>query len=64
MRRHLPVGAFMQSSSGVTTTDLDGNLFYDLTGSYGFNLFGYDFYKECIDRAVDRVRGLGPVLGR
>ncbi len=63
VRRHLPVGAFMQSSSGVTTTDLDGNLFYDLTGSYGVNLFGYDFYKECIDRAVDRVRALGPVLG-
>ena len=63
VRRHLPVGAFMQSSSGVTTTDLDGNLFDDLTGSYGVNLFGYDFYKECIDRAVDRVRALGPVLG-
>src|ERR1700751_2417075 len=26
LRRHLPVGAFLQSSSGVTTTDLDGNL--------------------------------------
>ena len=23
--------------------------FYDLTGSYGVNVFGYDFYKECID---------------
>jgi glutamate-1-semialdehyde 2,1-aminomutase len=32
-------------------TDLDGNVFYDLTGSYGVNLFGYDFYKECIDAA-------------
>jgi glutamate-1-semialdehyde 2,1-aminomutase len=63
VRRHLPVGAFLQSSSAVTTTDLDGNSFYDLTGSYGVNLFGYDFYKECIDRAVERVRALGPVLG-
>jgi len=63
VRRHLPVGAFLQSSSGVTTTDLDGNLFYDLTGSYGVNLFGYDFYKECIDRGVERVRALGPVVG-
>jgi glutamate-1-semialdehyde 2,1-aminomutase len=26
-------------------------------------VFGYDFYKECIDRGADRVRGLGPVLG-
>ena len=41
--------SFVQSSSGVTVTDLDGNEFYDLTGSYGVNLFGYDFYKECID---------------
>src|ERR1700750_146990 len=45
------------------TTDLDGNSFYDLTGSYGVNLFGYDFYKECIDRGIERVRDLGPVLG-
>ena len=63
VRRHLPVGAFLQSSSGVTTTDLDGNSFFDLTGSYGVNLFGYDFYKECIDRGIERARGLGPVLG-
>lgn len=63
VRRHLPVGAFLESSSGVTTTDLDGNSFYDLTGSYGVNLFGYDFYKECIERGIERVRALGPVLG-
>jgi glutamate-1-semialdehyde 2,1-aminomutase len=63
VRRHLPVGAFLKSSCGVTTTDLDGNAFYDLTGSYGVNLFGYDFYKECIDRGIERVRALGPVLG-
>src|ERR1700726_2401510 len=63
VRRHLPVGAFLQASSGVTTTDLDGNTFYDLTGSYGVNLFGYDFYKECIDRGIERVHALGPVLG-
>jgi len=63
VRRHLPVGAFLQSSSGVTTTDLDGNSYYDLTGSYGVNLFGYDFYKECIDSAIEHVRALGPVLG-
>src|SRR5271169_5386969 len=63
VRRHLPVGAFVQSSSGVTTTDLDGNSFYDLTGSYGVNLFGYDFYNDCIARGLERVRELGPVLG-
>jgi glutamate-1-semialdehyde 2,1-aminomutase len=44
-------------------TDLDGNRFFDLTGSYGTNLFGYDFYKECIRRGSERVQDLGPVLG-
>ena len=63
VRRHFKMGAFMQSSAGVTVTDLDGNRFYDLTGSYGVNLFGYDYYKECIDRGIERVRELGPVLG-
>ena len=48
---------------GVTVTDLDGNVFYDLTGSYGVNLFGHDFYKDCIERGAERVRDLGPVLG-
>src|ERR1039458_6019175 len=43
--------------------DLDGNRLYDLTGSYGVNVFGYEFYKECIERGSERVRGLGPVLG-
>jgi len=63
VRRHLQAGAFMQASAGVTVTDLDGNHFYDLGGSYGVNLFGYDFYKQCITAAVDRAWDLGPVLG-
>src|ERR1700722_13382063 len=63
VREYLRGGAFLQSSSGVTVTDLDGNRFFDLTGSYGVNLFGYDFYKECIERGSERVRELGPVLG-
>ena len=63
MREALPTGSFVRSSHGVTVTDLDGNVFYDLTGSYGVNLFGHDFYKDCIDRGADLVRDLGPVLG-
>jgi glutamate-1-semialdehyde 2,1-aminomutase len=63
VREHLPVGAFLQAGSGVTVTDLDGNRYLDLTGSYGVNVFGYDFYKTCIDEGADRVRALGPVLG-
>jgi glutamate-1-semialdehyde 2,1-aminomutase len=63
VREHFKTGAFLESSSGVSVTDLDGNRFYDLTGSYGVNVFGYDFYKECIERGSARVRDLGPVLG-
>ena len=63
VRQHFKPGAFVESSSGVTVTDLDGNRLYDLTGSYGVNVFGYDFYKECIEQGAKRVRGLGPVLG-
>jgi glutamate-1-semialdehyde 2,1-aminomutase len=63
VRENLPTGAFLQSSAGVTVTDLDGNAFYDLTGSYGVNIFGYDFYKDCIMRAEEQAHALGPVLG-
>jgi glutamate-1-semialdehyde 2,1-aminomutase len=60
---HLKSGSFMQSSAGVTLTDLDGNVFYDLTGSYGVNVLGYDFYKKSIEEGARRVSDLGPVLG-
>jgi glutamate-1-semialdehyde 2,1-aminomutase len=63
VKRHLPIGALLGESSGVLVKDLDGNAAYDLTGSYGVNLFGYDFYKDCIDAGIDRVRPLGPLLG-
>jgi glutamate-1-semialdehyde 2,1-aminomutase len=63
VREHLSAGTFVTSSSGVTLADLDGNRFYDLTGAYGVNVLGYDFYKECMERGQARVRELGPVLG-
>ncbi len=59
----LKVGSFVQSTAGVTVTDLDGNVFYDLTGSYGVNLFGNDFYKQCMAEGAELVKDLGPVLG-
>jgi glutamate-1-semialdehyde 2,1-aminomutase len=63
VQEYLGTSAFMESSAGVTVTDVDGNVFYDLTGSYGVNIFGYDFYKECIASAEARAHALGPVLG-
>ncbi len=59
----LSPGSFLEQSSGVKVRDVDGNWAYDLTGSYGVNVFGYDFYKECIDQGIERTRELGPVLG-
>jgi len=63
LRRHLPMGGFLQASDGFEVCDLDGNRYYDLTGSYGVNVFGYEFYKQCIREGTERVEALGPVLG-
>ena len=63
VREHLGTGAFVQASDGPWVTDLDGNRFLDLTGSYGVNLFGYDFYKQTIREGAAAVEALGPVLG-
>lgn len=57
------MGIFADRSSGSLLRDLDGNWSYDLGGSYGVNVFGYDFYKTCLERAAEKVRELGPVLG-
>jgi glutamate-1-semialdehyde 2,1-aminomutase len=63
VRAQLKSGAFLNASAGVTVTDCDGNIFYDLAGSYGVNVFGYDFYKRCLQSATERAAALGPVLG-
>lgn len=63
VRQRLRVGAFAQAADGVMVEDLDGNRFFDLTGSYGVNVFGTDFYKACIYEGAVRARALGPVLG-
>src|SRR4029077_19216057 len=63
VRENLGTGAFMESSAGGTVTDVDGNTFYELTGSSRVHIFGNDFYKECITAAETRAHALGPVLG-
>ncbi|MES2188116.1 MAG: aminotransferase class III-fold pyridoxal phosphate-dependent enzyme [Pseudomonadota bacterium] len=63
LRQHLQTGSFLQSAGGVTLEDLDGNHFYDLTGSYGVNVFGVDFYRGCIAEGAAVAAPLGPVLG-
>ncbi len=63
VKENISLGSFVCESKGVQIKDLDGNWAYDLTGSYGVNLFGYDFYKDCINKGVEQVKDLGPVLG-
>ena len=63
VQARLPVGTFLASAEGVELTDLDGNRFMDLTGSYGVNVFGVDFYKDCMEEGARIGQALGPVLG-
>lgn len=63
VRTHLKFDCLVTESSGVRLKDLDHNELYDLTGSYGVNVFGNDFYKECIEAGMHKVKKLGPVLG-
>jgi glutamate-1-semialdehyde 2,1-aminomutase len=62
VRERLPAGSFYQAANGVMLTDLDGNRFYDLTGSYGVNLLGVDAYRETIAEGAAAVADLGPTL--
>jgi glutamate-1-semialdehyde 2,1-aminomutase len=63
VQEHLKVGSFLQSASGVYVTDLDGQSFFDLTGSYGVNVFGADFYKKTMADGLAKTQSLGPTLG-
>src|SRR5690606_35534737 len=63
LRANLKVGAFVRAAGGSWVEDLDGNRFIDLTGSYGVNVFGVDFYKACMDEGATIGLELGPVLG-
>lgn len=60
---HLPVGQVVEASSDLKVRDLDGEWRHDLSGSYGVNVFGYDFYKACMQAGFEATRELGPVLG-
>ena len=63
LSQHLQLGSFWSASQGVWLSDMDGNKFIDVSGSYGVNLFGYDFYKSCMAEGAAMAHELGPVLG-
>ena len=56
-------GSVVTQTRGTQLCDLDGNWKYDVSGSYGVNVFGYDFYKECLREGYALVADVGPVLG-
>ena len=63
VQARLPLGNFVRETHAMTVEDLDGNRFYDLTGSYGVNVLGQEFYKTCITRGNARAQAIGPLLG-
>lgn len=63
IREKLATGAAYIKSDGVMLTDLDGNQFYDLTGSYGVNLLGTDSYKALSAEGMAMMADIGPHLG-
>lgn len=63
VRQHLALPAFWAQAEGVGLTDIDGNHCFDLTGSYGVNVFGVDFYKATMAEGAELGAALGPVLG-
>jgi glutamate-1-semialdehyde 2,1-aminomutase len=63
VRKELALGNVVAATAERHIQDLDGNWSLDLTGGYGVNLFGYEVYKQCIARGVERAQQLGPVLG-
>jgi glutamate-1-semialdehyde 2,1-aminomutase len=59
----LPVGTVAEATDGPRLRDLDGNWAWDLSGSYGVNLFGHAFYQACLEEGHAAARALGTVLG-
>jgi glutamate-1-semialdehyde 2,1-aminomutase len=66
-RKGLPTefgfSSVVERTQGPRLQDLDGTWRYDVSGSYGVNVFGYDFYKACMAAGFARAQELGPVLG-
>jgi glutamate-1-semialdehyde 2,1-aminomutase len=63
MRERFNLCSVVTASSGPKLLDIDGHWSLDVTGSYGVNVAGYDQYKEWIQKGLERVKDLGPVLG-
>ncbi len=63
MREKFSLCSVVTESKGPRLRDLDGNWNLDVSGSYGLNLAGFDRYKDWMEKGLERVKDLGPVLG-
>jgi glutamate-1-semialdehyde 2,1-aminomutase len=63
MRERFNLCTVVTASDGPRLQDLDGRWTLDVSGSYGVNVAGLARYKEWMARGLERVHGLGPVLG-
>lgn len=59
----IQTSSFVSRTNGPVIEDVDGNRYFDVSGSYGVNVLGYEAYKACMEEAVERAGELGPVLG-
>ena len=63
MREKFNLCSVVTESEGPRIRDLDGNWSIDVSGSYGLNVAGFDQYKDWMQKGLDKVKDLGPVLG-
>ena len=63
MREKFNLCSVVIASDGPKLRDIDDNWTLDLSGSYGVNVAGYERYKEWMQKGLERVKNLGPVLG-
>jgi glutamate-1-semialdehyde 2,1-aminomutase len=63
VREYLAVCSVVVGSRGPQLVDLDGNWTLDVSGAYGVNVAGFDRYKQWMQRGLERVADVGPVLG-
>ena len=63
VNQHLLLGSLWSHTEPKHLVDLDGNRMMDLTGSYGVNLLGHDFYTHNVMQAADAQYASGMLLG-
>jgi glutamate-1-semialdehyde 2,1-aminomutase len=63
VRERFNLCSVVTASEGPRLRDLDGQWTLDVSGAYGVNVAGFDRYKVWMQRGLERVAELGPVLG-